>query len=296
MSTLSAETKKMSDLAEITTFESDGSYVYIHDGSGLKRILVSDLQAALSSRVETLETFNAVLVADGAEAHNMIFRGKYLGTEVTDEQWAAIADGTFADLYLGDYWTIDGVNWRIWHFNYWIKAGDTSCTTPHVVIMPDTILYSAQMNSSNTMSGGYVGSEMYTTNLANAKTTINSAFGSDHILSHREYLTNAITSGYPSAGAWYDSTVELPNEIMIYGSHIFKPLNSLGATIPNSYTVCKTQLALAAISSQYVNIRSSYWLRDVVSAAACAIVADRGGAGGDGASNSFGVRPAFGIC
>lgn len=295
MSTLSVETKKMADLAAITTFESDGSYVYIHDGSGLKKILVSDLQAALNSRVETLETFNAVLVADGAEAHNMIFRGKYLGTEVTDEQWAAIADGTFADLYLGDYWTINGVNWRIWHFNYWIKAGDTSCTTPHVVIMPDTVLYSAQMNSSNATSGGYVGSEMYTTNLADAKTTINSAFGSSHVLSHREYLTNAVTSGYPSAGAWCDSTVELPNEIMIYGSHVFASA-ATGSVTPTRHTVDKTQLALAAIAPQYVNIRSSYWLRDVVTAANFAYVSSYGYATCNNASNSYSVRPAFGIC
>lgn len=61
---------------------------------------------------------------------------------------------------------------------------------------------------------------MYTSNLANAKTIINSAFGSA-VLTHREYLTNAVTNGYPSAGAWFDSNVELPNEIMIYGSLVY---------------------------------------------------------------------------
>lgn len=38
--------------------------------------------------------------------HNSVYRGKYLGTAVTDTQWTAIGNGTFEDLYIGDYWTI----------------------------------------------------------------------------------------------------------------------------------------------------------------------------------------------
>lgn len=234
----------------------------------------------------------AVINMAGAINHRRFFRGKNLGTAITSEQLAAIEDGSFDDLWLGDYWVINGRNWRIWDFNYWLKAGDTSFTANHLVIMPDTVLYTAQMNSSNITTGGYVGSEMYTSNLGDAKTIVASAFGSA-VLTHREYLTNAVTNGYPTAGAWYDSNVELPNEIMMYGCHVFKPLNSLGATIPNSYTVSKKQLALAAIAPEYVNIRATYWLRDVVSAATFAIVTYDGNTGYDNASASDGVRPVF---
>ena len=71
--------------------------------------------------------------------------------------------------------------------------------------MPDKPLYNAQMNATNITTGGYVGSEMYKKNLAQAKTLAASAFG-NLILSHREHLTNAVTEGYPSGGAWFDST------------------------------------------------------------------------------------------
>lgn len=58
-------------------------------------------------------------------AHNLIYRGKCLGDKPTAEQWAAIKNGTFDDMYLGDYWTGVGESgwtdlyWMIVHFNYY---------------------------------------------------------------------------------------------------------------------------------------------------------------------------------
>ena len=67
--------------------------------------------------------------------HNCIFRGKNLGSSVTSAQWAAIQAGTFDDLYIGDYWTINGVEWVIVAFDYYYNTGDTACTTHHVVLL-----------------------------------------------------------------------------------------------------------------------------------------------------------------
>ena len=136
---------------------------------------------------------------------------------------------------------------------------------------------------------------MYTANLANAKTLVNSAFGSANILTHRELLVNAVNNGYPSAGAWYDSTVELPNEIMMYGSYVHTPAGD-GSTIPYRYTIDKTQLALMKMYPKFINPqRQTQWLRDVVSSAYFAVVHDNGSTNCSNASNSFGVRPVFGL-
>ena len=157
------------------------------------------------------------------------------------------------------------------------------------------MLYNAKMNETNITTGGYVGSQMYTANLANAKTLVNSAFGSANVLTHREYLTNAVSNGYPSAGAWYDSTVELPNEIMMYGSLVFTPAGD-GSFVPNRYTIDKTQLALMKMYPRFINPhRQTQWLRDVVSSANFAYVSGVGNATYDSASASNGVRPVFGI-
>lgn len=239
-----------------------------------------------------------VSIVDNAATHNMVYRGKALGTTVTSEQWAAIKAGTFKDLYLGDYWTIGGVDYMIAAFNYWLNCGDTACTANHLLVVPRNNMYTGQMNSTNITTGGYVGSEMYKTGLAQAKTAFNNAFGSAHILNHREYLTNAITNGAPTGTDWYDSTVELMNENMVYGGRQFSPMPN-GATDPwntcRNYTIDKSQLPLFHLAPWLICNRSWYWLRDVVGAASFAGVYGHGICDCDSASATYGVRPVAGL-
>ena len=276
-------------------------YVAIYGGSDQKcRIVKSnnDLSRQLSNTQYAVAELKNDLNASNAGAHNCVYRGKYLGNALTIEQKAQISAGTFNDLYIGDYWTIGGVNYRIAAFDYWLNSGDTQCTKHHVVIVPDSCLYNAQMNTTDVTTGAYIGSEMYTTNLEQAKTTINNAFGSNHILSHREYLPNATKAAtdptYESAGSWYDSTVELMNERMVYGADILHNIEVNGA-IPTNYTIDKSQLPLFALEPSRICNRANWWLRDVVSAASFAFVGYGGRAASYNASNSIGVRPAFGI-
>lgn len=239
-----------------------------------------------------------VEIENTAGFHNSIYRGEYLGSEVTAAQYAAIEAGTFDDMYIGDYWTIDSVNYRIAHFDYWLGTGDTQCTTHHVVLVPDNNLYTAKMNETNVTTGAYVGSAMYTTNLAQAKTAINNAFSSTHILSHRELLANAMKAAadptYESSGSWYNSTVEIMNERMVYGADVFHNVEAGGA-IPYNYTIDKSQLALFALEPRRIINRASWWLRCAASAAHFAHVGGDGDASSSNASNTEGVRPVFAI-
>ena len=232
-------------------------------------------------------------VEKNAGAHNSIFRGKNLGTSVTAAQYAAISAGTFDDLFIGDYWVIGGVNYRIAAFDYYLRCGDTDLNTHHVVIVPDSNLYNHVMNDTNTTDGGYMGSKMYTEGLNQAKTTIKAAFP-NHVLKHRVYLTNAVSNGKPSAGAWCDSEVELMNEQMVYGGAVFMP-GCDGTTVPTNYRVEKSQLPLFAHRPDLISNRLTFWLRDVVTAAYFALVGGNGVANYSGASGSCGVRPAFSI-
>lgn len=233
----------------------------------------------------------ANVTADGAGAHNSIYRGKFLGNSVTAAQYAAINSGKFTELYIGDYWTIGGVIYRIAHFDYYLNCGDTACNTHHAVIIPDSCLYKAQMNTSNVTTGGYKGSAMYTANLAQARTTIGAAF-SGHVLSHRIYITNATSGGRASAGEWADSTVDLMDEQMVYGTGIFSPVSD-GSNVPSDYRVEKSQVALFQHDPSRITNRENWWLRDVITAAYFAYVYAYGFANYGAASNSYGVRPAF---
>lgn len=291
MSVISVQTKKFGDLDTILT-AGDDSLLLIHDGTGVKTISTANFKKDLKEYMEGVNTILAQLTYDNAGAHNSIYRGKNLGTTVTEEQWEAISSGTFTDLYIGDYWVIGGVNWRIAAFDYYLNCGDTSFTKHHAVIVPDTCLYSAQMNTTNVTTGAYKGSAMYTANLTQAKSTINSAFGSSHVLSHRIYLSNATSNGRASAGEWTDSTVDLMCEHMVYGSGIFSPVSD-GSNVPNNYRVEKGQLPLFALEPSRICNRDTWWLRDVITAAAFAIVSYDGLAYYVYASRSSGVRPAF---
>lgn len=265
------------------------------DASGNVALTGADIQFSASDSGTVAAKINDRLpVINNAGAHNAIYRGKNLGSAVTAAQWAAIQAGTFDDMYIGDYWTIGGVTYRIAAFDYYLRAGDTDMTTHHVTLVPDATMYSHVMNDSNVTTGGYVGSKMYTEGLAQAKTTINNAFGSSHILSHRQLLVNAVTNGKPSGSSSYDSTVELMTEQNVYGGKIFGAGND-GSTVPNLYTVDKSQFPLFAHDPYMISNRQWFWLRDVVSAADFARVSNSGNAGSNNASYDGGVRPAFSI-
>lgn len=284
MATISVQTKKFADLEAILSVTGT-EQMLIHDGNGVKVITVENLHKGLQTDIDSVRN----VLADGAAAHNCIYRGKNLGTSVTAEQYAAISSGKFTDLYIGDYWVIKGVTYRIAAFDYYYNCGDTNFTKHHVVIVPDTSLYKAQMNTSNVTTGGYTGSAMYKSNLAQAKTTIKAAFGSAHVLTKRELLTNAANGNTPSGWAWFDSDVELMNEVQAYGSVAW------GAHDSNGYNVASGdgQFPLFMFDRTKLHNREDYWLRDVASATYFSGVGAGGRAGSGSASNSLGVRPAF---
>lgn len=242
-----------------------------------------------------INDFTEKLLAPGAGSHNSIYRGKYLGTVVSAEQYAEIAAGTFNNLYIGDYWTIGRINYRIAAFDYYYNTGDTKCTTHHVTLVPDTNMYTHCMNDTNITDGAYVGSKMYISGLDQAKSTITAAFGSDHILNHRQYLQNATTSGYTSGGSYYDSTVELMTEQNIYGCKIFGNCIN-GTNFPVDSTIDKSQYPLFTYRPDMISNRVWFWLRDVASSVLFAFVFRSGETSANSASNVGGVRPAFSIC
>lgn len=246
-------------------------------------------------------------IFNNAGSHNGIFRGKNLGSSLTTAQKTAIANGSFEDLYIGDYWEINGIKWRIAHFDYWYRSGDTQCTTHHVVVVPDNVLNYKIMNdkvdNKDVTTGAYINSKMYQSQIADARNIVKTAFGENNILTHREWFANDTNvGGWETGGAWYDSQIDLMNEIMVYGSNIFHNCVN-GTSLPGgNYTIDKVQLALFRLDQSYTialnpagTDRTYWWLRDVCNATNFAFVGRYGNANDYGASSSYGVRPAFAI-
>lgn len=279
------------DNADNVTITVDPSTVYVTEEDLLEKAdeLTQDYDAKFSN-------LKSIVVAPNGAAHNAIFRGK----DITDLFYNGtlsqqITAGTFDDIFIGDYiiGKTSGRKYLVADINYRLHCGDTECTKPHVLMIPERIMGTAQMNDSHVTTGGYVGSKMYTTNLAQFKTVIQNDFGSGHILNHRELLTNAVTDGKSSGWAWYDSTIELMNESMVYGH------NAWGSHHGYETGIDKSQLSLfkhkpdLIVTLNDAGSRYWYWLRDVVSSSNFAFVDDNGYASNASAGNSGGVRPAF---
>lgn len=236
--------------------------------------------------------------ANNAGFHNSIYRGKNLGTSYSSAQKAAVKASTFDDLFVGDYWLINNIHWRIAHCNYYLNTGDTNTTEPHLVIVPDELLANSYMNATNTTTGAYAESYMYTTTLLQDGTEasdsvfgkIKAAFGEDNLLSIRQLFSNAVDSnGNVSGWAWYNTRCFLMNQCMVYGNKTWANGNNDGYNVG----IDKSQLALFAHNPTSINTRQTYWLRDVCSSALFAVVGSYGDSRGLNASYFLGVRPVF---
>ena len=262
-------------------------------GSMLFSTFMDEYNENMEAIEDTLAPIDIAISGVGAGFHNSIYRGKSLGTSVSPEQYLAIANGSFDDMFVGDYWTVDGVLYRIAAFDYHLGKGDVATTDHHVTLIPDLIMGSARMNSTNDTTGAYIGSEMYATNLNSYRTTIRSAF-SGHVLKHRLSLASATTGGAASAVTWVDSEVELMNEHMVYGATVV----GASSAYEHFYHVqtCNSQLPLFRFRPDLICVNSTaWWLRDVSTATFFARVHSNGSAASSNASNSLGVRPAFSI-
>ena len=272
------------------------------DGSGNITIPVT----ALSTSAIRAQWYAAY--PDGAEAHNAMWGGRDITAAFNNGTVSAnIANGTFHDIFPGDYITkqvtISGttytVNWAVADCDYWINKGDDPAVTAHhVAIVPQAPIFNARMNSTNTTEGGYMGSRMFKETIPACATGIVNAFGASHILTFRDWLisgmtVNQISSGLPNftggaqwgATPWVSVQCDLMTEKMVLGA----PVNSASALDE----WCATrQMSAFRLSEKLINYnRQWYWLRDVVSSAYFAVVYGGGGAGTDLASAVRGVRP-----
>ena len=257
------------------------------------------------------------LVPDGAASHRNFYRGKDItaafnaGTVSTN-----IANGTFRDIFPGDYITkqitvprilkADGtteyiaqktytVNFVIADLDIWLNRGDTATTAHHVAIVPQSVVFNSCMNESNVTTGGYAGSFMNTNVMPAFATGLQNAFGASHLISFRIGLSNGVTTTTASAshpywtgtsnwwGAWTSEICCLMSEGMVHGQ---SPNHSAAM----DETMCG-QFAAFRLNSNLVYNRQNYWLSDVVSSAHFARVGGDGNAGADNASGVFGVRP-----
>ena len=265
---------KMTQYSEAERF--DAGDILIKDGAnGTKKIKVRNASYDFAGLVSSYN-------------HRNVYRGKNLGTSITESQMTAISNGTFDDIFIGDYWTVNERRYVVADMDYWYNFGDEALIKHHIVLIPYRSLYSRSMNATDTTEGGYVGSNMYTTGLTQARNTIGSDFG-NRIITHRELLCNAVTDGKESASAWFDSTADLMTETMVFGCNQYKSISGDQVPIHNI-----KQLALFGLHPNYIG-RYAIWLRDIATGRSFCSVNPHGDSTFTIASAERGVLPVFAI-
>lgn len=183
--------------------------VFIIDGdNGTKKIAAEDLRYAL---------FN-----DIPEMHRNMFRGKNLGNIFTTAQKTAVQNGTFDDLWVGDYWSIGGIDYRIVDIDYFYNRGNPKNSSHHLVIMPDQNMYKYVANTDSN-GVGYEGTNLWKSGLNAAMSTINNAFQSSVLSTTVWHETSRNSSNIATAYRWATITVDIPSSFMLFGA-----LNSSG--------------------------------------------------------------------
>ena len=211
-------------------------------------------------------------IMHNAASHNALYRG----ADLTDyfnsgEMSTAIANGTFQNIYPGDYIiktvTIDGteyenIKWIIGDCDYYLNTYGTSTLTHHVLIFPETPIGCAPMNLTNTTEGGYVNSEMWKTTIPKYVIGIKDAFGISHILKHPEALTNSVSLeklsgsnlyniGASKSAGTYNVEVNIFSEVMMFGTRVFSS---------SAYDIADGNTQISAFSHNKKLIFSNGWI------------------------------------
>lgn len=128
---------KIIDYPEIFSLEDEDLFI-VETDEGTRRVKASNVNQGTDE-----PNYGIPFEEDPAILHRNHFRGKNLGNVITDEQVAKIKDGTFEDLWVGDYWNLNGVAWRIADINYFnVEYSPTSYGSPgnNIILFPDTAL------------------------------------------------------------------------------------------------------------------------------------------------------------
>lgn len=190
----------------------------------------------------------------GDALRKTIWRGKNLGTYLTDEQNASLLDKTFKGLFLGDYWVgSSGTKYVIVDFNYWnteleLDYGDVlspfDVYNNHVVIMPCCVERTklTMYDDAHPKTGGYknslVKAWLNDNSWSNEMKTVfrdNTEYG---VMARLRFFNDSINSvddsgkllSYVSDATW----AEIPSQAMIFGHEIVKMSPDYSAN-PNNF-------------------------------------------------------------
>lgn len=219
-----------------------------------------------------------------------VFRGAPLGTTITPAQKQAIQSGKFTDLWLGDFWQLNGRVYRIVDFDYFL-GGNGLRKRHHIVLMPDfgnnEAMY--KFNNDRNTGGCYIGSSINTTGYYGYLNVIANDVGASNIAPRYEWLCSQQVDGVAKQSNWYECGICLPSIESIFGGNPFTP------AITGGYGFEKTdlqQFSLFKLDPCFRTLEGhDFWLRDTVGTNGIALAVGEGTAFSRWADEEHMIRP-----
>ncbi len=271
---------------------------------------LTDLKENTKCDIEFTKNLSTEEYNEYLEIGKSLRRNTYRGKDITEyysdgSLYNMISNGTFEDIYVGDYINANGVTWLIADIDNYLYTGDleNGLEKHHVTVIPAKPLMNIEMNETDTTEGGYIGSRMATEtlpSLVSSEGVIGKVFGS-HIIEYRNLLSNHVSteainqSGGEWAGAsdgwaWYTRKIDLMSEVNVYGTTV---LSSSGFDTG----IDNRQYALFQLKPEFINTygneRFHYWLKNVSDLSKFADVGGHSASDSVYVSNALGVRPRF---
>jgi len=224
--------------------------------------------------------------SDGAESHRKFCRGKDLTTAFDSGEFSGnVADGTFRDIFPGDYIIKEvsvpdikdsdgnvyiagktyGIKFIIADLDYALNCENSGVTNHHVVILPETPPFRSCMNPAYTtengcversnVKGGYTMSYMNRVVIPAFSLGLASAFGASHLL---KFCIDVSKKGSPD---WQFSTCRLMTLAMFFWQEEPDPLGDFKSRSEfDEDRDCPFSTQLAVFRPQYgVKSPETFW-------------------------------------
>lgn len=233
---------------------------------------------------------------------NAHYRGKKLNCDDIDLQLDKISSGTFEDIYVGDYWDIDGIKWYVAGCDYYYGTGENKKNkNHHIVVVPDqaTVKISLSMiqelqaagitfNGPAYISDGF--SKVFAQNLNIQGFNCPLPTIPINLL----FETEVNSSGAAQNARWESVNGCFLCEEMIFGHWKYKGSSRANPKVESA------QLPLFRHDPSKIAISDSWVLRDAVGVNKFALVEKSGIASDAGTleyliSNEVGIRPFFAV-
>ena len=248
-----------------------------------------DVAATVNGEKVSMSTLADILLQPGAATHNAIYRGKKLGKALTSKMLAGIRDGSFSDLYVGDYIETEDNIYRFMDFDYFLgccsNAFGGRIERHHAILVPDKVMSSSAIDNYPEATQPKE-THMYVNKLPEITQTLKGIFGNDNVAIMDRVITKTV-NGESTGWDWVNVGADLLTEVMVMGH------SSWGQWVGFQTGIIKGQLAGFRHSHPLMCSNEDYWLRDKRSATNYALISFDGYSSSDTGSLQHGVRPFF---